>query len=155
MAGSVACQAGVRASVVTYDAIAQASAGARRPARADMTDPSIPVRMRRATDSLSLPPRKAQGSVNGVGRLGPPGSSRAGRHAGAFPWGPWHAAQPDLTNRSRPRAVFSGDGIFERSGVGDVHEGMFSVGGASGEGQKAGHEDVVDAEFEEVKDDKK
>jgi molecular chaperone DnaK len=33
--------------------------------------------------------------------------------------------------------------------------GAGAAGGASGEGQKAGHEDVVDAEFEEVKDDKK
>jgi molecular chaperone DnaK len=33
--------------------------------------------------------------------------------------------------------------------------GAGAAGGASGEGQKAGHDDVVDAEFEEVKDDKK
>jgi molecular chaperone DnaK len=33
--------------------------------------------------------------------------------------------------------------------------GAGAAGGPSGEGQKAGHDDVVDAEFEEVKDDKK
>ena len=39
--------------------------------------------------------------------------------------------------------------------AGGAGAGAGAAGGASGEGQKAGHEDVVDAEFEEVKDDKK
>jgi molecular chaperone DnaK len=43
--------------------------------------------------------------------------------------------------------------LYAQSGA--AAGGAGATGGASGEGQKAGHDDVVDAEFEEVKDDKK
>ena len=45
--------------------------------------------------------------------------------------------------------------LYAQGGAAAGGAGAGAAGGASGEGQKAGHEDVVDAEFEEVKDDKK
>jgi len=45
--------------------------------------------------------------------------------------------------------------LYAQGGAAAGGAGAGATGGASGEGQKAGHEDVVDAEFEEVKDDKK